>query len=230
MLFKSALVTQISGSIGGMTGSHNRGGLYFRARTIPADPNTPAQAVLRFVFASLVARWTDTLDEAQRDAWGLYAAAVPLPGPLGDPITVSGQNMYIRSNTPRFAFGIAVQDTAPSIFDRGLLNPTAIENAAQASQEIDITFQSTDLWNLDGGALFLFVSRPLSPAINFFRGPYRFAGKVEGNTALPPTSPESFSLPFAVIAGQRLFARARASFPDGRLTNSQFLGPLTVVA
>ncbi|KKM06452.1 hypothetical protein LCGC14_1743870, partial [marine sediment metagenome] len=47
MLFKSGLITQGSGSIGGLTASHNRGGMYFRARTIPTNPATSFQTVVR---------------------------------------------------------------------------------------------------------------------------------------------------------------------------------------
>lgn len=226
MLFKSALVTQISGSIGGMTGSHNRGGLYFRSRAVPTDPNTPAQAAIRAVFGALVNRWVNTLNAFQRQGWINYANQVPLTGPLGDPITVSGQNMYIRSNTPRSQIAASIIDTAPSIFDTGTLSLVTASNASEATQDVDFTFSNSDAWNVANGHLIIQQSRPVNPTIDFFRGPYRLMNSFEGPQVSPVTGPAVF--PF--VAGQRLFFRARASLADGRLTQSQFIGPLLTIA
>lgn len=223
MKFKSALVTQVSGSIGGMTGSHNRGGLYFRARSIPTDPNTPFQARVRASMALLVNRWITTLTTVQRDAWNVYATNVPLTGPLGDPITVSGLNMYVRSNVPRRAILAAIQDTAPTIFDTGLVGPVTLTNASQAAGTLDVNFDVTDAWNLDGGFLIVQISRPQNLSINFFRGPYRIAAGLIGDTAMPLPSPQAIAPPFPFVINQRLFGRLTASFPDGRYSNSQFL-------
>lgn len=223
MLIKSALVTQISGSIGGMTGSHNRGGLYFRARTIPVNPNTPQQARVRAAMAALVVRWQAVLTQIQRDAWGVYATNVPLTGPLGDPITVSGINMYIRSNVLRTQVFLSVQDEAPTVFNLGQVNEVALDNATQAGQTVDITFTDTDLWNLDGGGLSIQLSRPQNLTINFFRGPYRNAGFIIGDTAIPLPSPQAIGVPFPFVINQRLFGRVVATFPDGRLSVVQFL-------
>lgn len=228
MLFKSALVTQVSGSIGGMTGSHNRGGLYFRARTIPTDPNTLSQLLIRAAFGSIVQRWEATLTQPQRDAWDVYAAAVPIPGPLGDPVILSGMAQYVRSNTTRIRFGLAVIDVAPIIFDLGTLSTVAIDSAVQAGQLVGISFTNADGWNVAGGGLFVFLSRPQNVTINFFRGPYRFADFLDG--AGPATTVALITPPFAINQGQRIFGRAVATYPDGRYTQTNFMGPELVAA
>lgn len=228
MLFKSALVTQISGSVGGMTGSRNRGGMYFRARAIPTDPNTASQANLRALFGALVQRWTNELSAAQRGSWNDYAAFVPLTGPLGDPITVSGQNHYIRSNTPRSLSGRTLADLAPFLPDLGTLDAVSVTSISEATQLATVVFDDTDGWNIADGFMQMQWSRPTSPAINFFRGPYRQFGVVNGDA--PGVSPQAQPVPFVVVATQRIFARFRASYPDGRLTQAQFVGPIDVVA
>ncbi|HSR54544.1 MAG TPA: hypothetical protein VLV83_27270, partial [Acidobacteriota bacterium] len=101
MLFKSAMVTQVSGSVGGMTGSHNAGGYYFRSRVIPVNPNTSFQQSIRGVMGQLTSRWISTLTAAQRQGWEDYAQQVTLTNPLGDQRNVSGLNQYIRSNLSR---------------------------------------------------------------------------------------------------------------------------------
>lgn len=226
MLFKSALVTQISGSIGGMTGSHNRGGLYLRARTIPVNPNTAAQILIRAAFGGLVNRWTSVLTQIQRDAWDIYAINTPLLGPLGDPVTVSGQNMYIRDNTPRVMIGATTIDTAPAIFNTGSLSLVSVVSAIAATQDVTFNFNNADLWNVVGGHLIVQQSRPQNPSINFFKGPYRFMNSFAGILVGDVTGPAVF--PF--LAGQALFFRVRASFADSRLTASQFIGPVIATA
>lgn len=228
MKFKSALLTQVSGSIGGMTFAHNRGGLYIRTRAIPTDPNSAFQAALRAVFGALVQRWEATLTPAQRNVWDAYAAAVPLTGPLGDPITVSGLNHYLRSNTSRSRFGLPVLDDAPNILNLGTLSLVTVTNATGAGQSVDVTFTAGDAWNVAGGALFIFIARTQNTTINFFRGPYLFAAALLGSgPAVPPTTVSS---PFFFGAGRRMFLRAVATLPDGRYTQTQFIGPELTVA
>lgn len=226
MLFKSGLITQASGSVGGITFARNRGGLYIRARSIPVDPNTTQQQEIRAAFGSLVNRWINTLTAGQRATWNIYAANVPLTGPLGDPVTVSGQNHYVRSNVPRIQLITTIIDDAPLIFDTGTLSPVTITNLSAAVQQFDVNFTDLDGWNLANGHLVLQHSRPVNPTINFFRGPYRHAGSVNGVAVSPVTKPTVF----VVAEAQRVFFRVRATYPDGRLTQSQFIGPIDVVA
>lgn len=62
------------------------------------------------------------------------------------------------------------------------------------------------------------VSRPMNASINFFKGPYRIAGKVQGDSVAPPVSPEAVAAPFAFVAGQQLALEIKVSRADGRLS------------
>lgn len=220
MLFKSQLVTQVSGSIGGLTGSHNAGGMYFRARAIPTDPNSPQQFAMRQIVSNLANLWRNVLTEGQRALWDFYAANVPLLSPLGDLRTVSGFNMYIRSNSPRDQQGLTRQDDAPLIFNTGEFQAPAYA-LDEPNDEVDVTFDNTDEWaNETGSALLIFASRPTDPTINYWTTPYRLAGAVLGDTTTPPTSPAAIALPFPVGAGQRIFFRCEVTRADGRLSST----------
>jgi hypothetical protein len=82
---------------------------------------------------------------------------------------------------------------------------------------LSLAFTNTDDWaNEDDGALLVFASRPQNPTVNFFKGPFQFAGKVAGNTMTPPTSPATITLPFPLVAGQNVFVRMFATRADGR--------------
>lgn len=225
MKFKSALVTQASGSVGGATFAHNQGGLYVRARSIPTNPSSAFQVAVRANLAALSNAWSATLTAAQRAAWGVYAANVPLVNSLGDSINVSGIAMYNRSNAPRLQAGVSTLAAAPTNFNLGAFTIPTITCVA-ASSNLSVAFTNTDSWaTAVGGYMFVYASRPQSPGINFFNGPYRFAGKISG-AVVPPTSPVTIAVPFAAAAGNKIFYSVRVSQVDGRLS-ADFRGQLT---
>ena len=218
MLVKSALITQFSGSIGGLTGSHNRGGQYFRARTIPTNPGTPFQNAVRQFVADLVNLWNNTLTQAERDAWDNYAVNVPFVNRLGDQTFLSGLNQYVRSNVPRLQAALARIDDAPIVFNTGDFTQTTFVPTA-AADTLGLGFTDTDAWaNEDDAAMLLYGARPRNPTINFFKGPYRFADLVAGDAITPPTSPASITSPFPLAADQKAFAYVRVTRADGRLS------------
>jgi len=220
MKFKSQLVTAISGAVGGLVGSHNQGGMYFRARAIPTDPQSSAQEAIRNAVTTLSNSWSGTLSQAQRDAWEVYAVNVPLTDVFGDSRTRSGEQHYIRSNVPRLQAGLDQVNDAPTVFTLGdFTAPTYSVTAAQ--DEVVVEFSDDDDWvGEDGSALLVYQSRPQSAGINFFKGPYRLGGNIEGDAGSPLSSPEAFTAPFPVEAGAKIFFRARVTRADGRLSGA----------
>lgn len=229
MLIQSAVMTAGSGSLGGLTASHNAGGLYLRARVVPTNPNTAAQNVVRTAVADLVNLWQGTLTQVQRDAWDSYAAAVPLMGPLGSPRTVSGLNMYVRANVPRIQSGEPRVDDGPTILNLGSFTAVSVPIASAASDDLGFIFTNTDDWaNEDDAAMLVYQGRPQNPTINFFRGPYRLAGVVQGDGTTPPTSPAALTAPFTFSAGQKVFTRVVVSRADGRYSNTQYVSVIAI--
>lgn len=216
--FKSQIITQASGSIGGTTYSRNKGGMYQRARAIPTNPNSPQQAAVRSIMGNLAIIWGSVLTVAQRAVWTIYAEQVPLIDRLGSAMNVTGLNMFIRSNTPRVQAGLDYVAGGPTEFNLGsFTNPSF--TATEATDVIPTTFDNTDDWaNEDDAAALVYVSRPQNPSIAFFKGPYRLAGIIAGDATTPPTSPASITSPFAFNAGHRMFVRFQVSRADGRLS------------
>ena len=93
-------VLDARGSIGGQTASRNRFGNYLRARTTPVNPRSSKQNKVRAVVQYLAQYWSNTLTQAQRDGWEVYAAAITRTNKLGAQIKLTGFNHFIRSNTP----------------------------------------------------------------------------------------------------------------------------------
>lgn len=230
MKFKPLIGAQMSGSIGGVTASHNRFGTYFRVRAVPTNPNTAFQAAVRATFGFLASAWKE-VTVVRREGWETYAQGTPVTGPTGDPITLTGQQMYIRNNAARIAQGLAKVDKPPVAFGNTVLSTVSVAITA-ITNAMSVAFLNTDEWAIaDDGALGIFVSRPVAPTINFFNGPYRFAQAILGNTALPPVSPDATGVaPFGYEVGQSFFARVIAVTAANRISQDVTLGPIAVVA
>ena len=229
MKFKSALATQVSGSIGGFTASHNRGGMYLRSRAIPTDPASGLQTTRRLYFGIFSAYWAE-LSQANRDAWNLYGENVEVTDALGNAIKLSGQQWFVGSASVRARSGFSLVEAGPTTFSRPGLTPPALASADD-TPELSITFEDSDDWaNEDGGGLLIQVGRPQSPGVNFFKGPWRYADSIDGDDTTPPTSPAAIASPYALTIGQKVWVRVTCIMADGRYSQGVVLGPELVVA
>lgn len=215
MKFTSPVYSAASGSIAGLTYSRNKGGMYCRARAVPTDPNTAFQQTVKNIISQLAVAWT-ALSAAQRNAWAVWAANMSFTNTLGASILYTPQNCYNLCNVQRLQAGVAAISTAPVIFDLATLTPP-VPTITAAGTTVSVAYTNTDAWaNEAGGYLLIYASRPQSPTINFFKSPYRFAGKVTGAVA-PPTSPAVITLPFTSgPTGSKQFFRFVAVRADGR--------------
>ena len=212
-------ITQMSGSLAGNTFARNRYGNYVRSRTHPINPNTALQTIVRAALAELTARWSQTLTAAQRTAWNLYGANVVMLNKLGENINLTGFNHYIRSNTVRLRVGAPVADAGPVIFELPAADPAFAVSLSEATQQVTLTYDPTMDWADEDNAYMLFAQgQPQNAQRNFFAGPWRHISQVEGVDGAPPASPKISAAVFAVAEGQRVWARARISRADGRLS------------
>lgn len=219
MLFKPTLGAQYSGSVGGWTASHNRFGTYLRIRGIPTDPGTQPQYDIRTYFGNLAIRWNTLLTQDQRDVWEDYAANVPVQNRIGSPIYLTGLNHYVRSNVPRLQAGLDRVDDGPTIFNLGDFTSPSIDSVT-APNALSLNFLEGDEWvGEDGAAMLVLASIGKAITVNYFEGPYLFAGSIEGDSGTPPTSPDLLTLARNVAAGQRVFIQARVTRADGRLSS-----------
>jgi hypothetical protein len=219
--FKSQVFTQASGSVGGLTFAHNKGGLYTRARSIPTDPGSPDQTQRRGVFSGLASDWVLVLSPAQRQSWADYAANVPLIDSLGEARTIPPLAQYVRSNTVRLLAGLTKLNGAPALYTLGSLAPISV-TASSGTQLLTISFDETDDWpTTNNSALVILASRSQNLSTNFFKGPYRFAGAILGDALSPPTSPQTLTAPFFLNTSSRVFVQGRVTEGDGRLSYAQ---------
>jgi hypothetical protein len=227
MLFESPLFSKASGSLAGTTFSHNRGGMYTRARVTPTNPSSEYQQAVRSAMSTLASHWGQQLSSGERDAWNSYAASVAMTNRLGAQVYLTGQQHFLRSNVPRLQAGIAVLEVAPVVYDLGSYTLPAIANA-EDDGAIGVSFTNADAWaNAVGGYMLVYQSRPQGPGKSFFKGPFRYIGKVSGAVS-PPTSPFSGTSPFALSIDQLIWIATRFVQVDGRLSSQIVLGPYVV--
>ncbi len=230
MLFTSPILSQASGSLAGLTFSHTRGSKYVKARTTPTNPSSQRQGIVRTAMGVLGSYWGQTLTQAQRDAWRLYAANVASTNKLGETIHLTGQQHFTRTNVPRIQIGEPILDAAPTIFDLGTFTAPTIVGIKAATQTIDIAFDNTDDWAIaDGGFMIIYGGRPTTPGEQYFRGPWRLAGIIEGAVA-PPGTPATLTSPWQNGTDQIMWVKVRVMQTDGRLSSELTLGPFTITA
>jgi hypothetical protein len=192
-----------------------------RARAVPVNPNTLQQQAVRNYMASRSAAWGSVLTQAQRDGWEAYADQVLLTDALGEPRKGTGLNHYVRCNVPRMQAAMVGSplQVAPATFDMGSYTNPVLGVVDVSDSTASIAYTATDAWAIAvGGAMLVYISAGQSPATQYFKGPYRYAGKVLG-AASPPTSPYACPLPFAVLLGQKVFVKINFVQVDGRLSS-----------
>lgn len=213
MLFRSTFLGQASGSLAGTTFSHNKGGQYTRARSIPVNPNSPAQTAVRQNVSGAAQFWR-SLSVVGRKGWDNYASGTPVVNAIGDSITLSGWNWFVRSFvTAQLADAGSFVGTAPStpgIYTVGVTGVTA-----SALSGVTFAFDGTPP---DFGLIFL--SPPLSVGQNSVKHPLSLAS-ANGSDPLGAIALTRVSFPYGPVnAGQRRVIRFTGyHFGENKTTN-----------
>jgi hypothetical protein len=221
MLIKGSFTTDARGSLGGITASRNRSGLYLRARVTPTNVPSPARSRARNALASQVAPW-QALTGAQRQAWTDLFAANPVPNKIGEAIKLSGFNGYVRVNTLQ-ALGTLARLVAPppDVPSTTLTAPTALVLTASAGT-LAGSVTNTDPWAVTtGGKLFVFITTGQNPGRVSPSGGFTFWNAVSGLTATPPATIALTVPPVAMVAGRVYFLRFVAKDSLGRISAEQ---------
>ncbi len=229
MKFRSENMTAASGSIGGVTYAHARGGqMYRRARATPINPNTAEQQRTRAAVAAASAGW-NTLTTPQRELWTAYALATPVPGAFGQTQTLTGQQMYVRLNAFRSSVNLtasATPPTTPGNVELGIVNV-----APQDGNDITITWNLAAAWNTNDGRLLVRMSPFRAAGCSFIKSPLRRATVVE--VGATPVATEIIpqngwgETPDGRVE-QCLGFAARAMAADGRISET-FYGTARVI-
>lgn len=226
MKFKSNVYTQVSGSVGGTTYGHNRGGMYARGRGLPTNPNSPAQQAVRQAFGTSSAAWA-ALTEAQRTGWSTYAAGTPTTNALGDPLTLTGQQMFNRVNAIGSQPGGFTFADAPVTLGLSVLGTSGIV-IDTVGQDVHGDVAAAEWAAALNGRLYVYYSPVVKATVNYYKGPFQYVGSdagavipvvlftVEPLVQYGPNAGDDVNTPI----GEARFVRLQAIDAEGRPSQS----------
>lgn len=193
MALMSPIIGELSGSYGGLTYSHGKGGPYVRLRSIPTNPNSVKQTAARAALSGLSARYGE-LSADQRTEWSQWAELHPVVNRLGNAIILTGQQAYIGCNARLIQAGAPANDDCPvNTVPSDLATATATADAS--TQEITVTYSGAVP---TGGRLLLWQTLPSSAGRNGNRRQSRLVGYSD----VDPTSPNVWTSPYIALATQ----------------------------
>lgn len=225
-------VVQISGSIAGDVHARNRFGNYTRPRTKPVNPKSARQVAARILVMFLAEQWRESpMTDAIRTAWQTYADSFNWNNRLGEQVSLTGFNAFMRCNAALINAGGSLVTAAPTALGLPPGDPTFAVTGSEASAKLSVTFDNTMDWADETGAfLAVYMGRPVSASHNFFGGPFRFADAVAGVTGTPPSSPAEIDPPFTLTEGQKVWCEARIIRADARCSTRFRADPFAVGA
>lgn len=214
------LTVSRSGSLGDTVHSHNGSGPYTRPRTVPNDPVTFRQTRVRARLRVVSRFWANNLTPAERQSWTDLATRLVFPNKIRSAQTFNGQTLFIRNNAGRPLTGFNIIRQAPTAASNGIYTLPELNDLGGLGTVI-VTINTADAWVTEDNAfLAVYVSDRRIPTINFFKGPFRFAGAVAGSSTAPPGAINPFDDPWGSAPKDRRTARTRVAFADGRLTKA----------
>jgi len=221
-------VVDASGSIGSVVVYRRRGRFVTRPRTVPYDPASAYQMGRRTQLAFIWSRWR-SFSDARRRGWAVYGAQFRQPDSLGKRRPLSGWNAFVYTNFPRHMAAIPRVETAPAVYFADAPSPVTVA-AKSTSTRLTVFFNEDDSWvHESNGALLLFSSASVSPGRSYYRGPYRYIGKIRGSSTSPPSSPYLLGNgPFPLTPGDHWFARYYTLRQDGRRAPDAYIGPVVI--
>jgi hypothetical protein len=156
----SALVSEISGSIGDQTYSRNRYGAYVKQKLVQPASSTPAQEVFRDALANAMLLW-QTQSQAARNAWNEYVRTYRKSKSISRQVYLSGMNEFVSRYLNRA--GVNSANALQNEFQGEPPNPW-ITAVAYDTGEINVSYEC--IADLEDHFLVFMATPPLSSGIN----------------------------------------------------------------
>jgi hypothetical protein len=212
-----------SGSIGGVTSSHNRAGQYKRARRAPVSPTrTPKQGYARARFGAASALW-QSMTPALQAAWTAFAHAYPVVDALGQTVVLTGQQYFVGINAQLLACG---QPTSTVVPVNTTLNPVNTPTIyADNSGTVICTVASVTVGDFNKVS----CSMPKSPGVSFNAQFSQFA--VLSSTNLLFDISAAYVAQYGIPAtGRKIFANFVEVNSAGMSANDNIISTVSVLA
>lgn len=205
-----SVVAEISGSLDGITYSHNRNGRYVRARVKPTNPRSVKQAAVRSQFTTLSQQWR-SLSTTQRTAWASLGAQMTQTNRLGAATSLTGQQAYISINQLRLTGGQTIQNAAPILDSAPTvsgLTATVSFTVAGSVPLVNIAYTSS---GSASQSIRIYATGLLSAGKSYVRkSQYRLLTTIAANAASPAVLTSAWQATYGTLSAGA--AGARVSF------------------
>lgn len=209
MIFFSDLAPKGSGSAGGTTWSHNKGGYYIKSRSAPTNPNSSRQQSTRNAMGQYATAWTAWLTQAQRDQWNTYAQNHTIKNALGQDIYINGICWFIMFNSRLFDAGHAPIGAPPAGAVPGGLATFSCDISALTT--VDVTFTPAL------GATLLMQLWMTLPGTSGQTPNFKQA-RLVGYSDKAQASPWAATMPFGVTSGEQCTFFGAIMNEDGQVS------------
>ena len=169
-----AIVTQISGKLGGHVFARNRGGAYMRTNATPNNPQTAFQSAVRAIMAAISSAWS-SLTNAQRNSWNDAVENFSRTDQFGDIRNLSGKALFQSLNQNLQNVGLAILNSAPEA--------TSVPNSeftlaagSEATGVLDLTFGG----DTSGSKCLIFATPALTQGTSFVKNRLRVIEFIDG--------------------------------------------------
>lgn len=233
-LIASQLITAASGSVGGITFSHNTGGMYVRGRATPTNPATARQTAVRTALGAANQSWDLDLTDTQQNDWNTYGKNTPVTNALGATVHRSGHAMYTRQYVPCVQTGFSPSFDAPIVFNTGSPVVSVTQFGIHTVTGVDhiaVTGSIATAETVDAQVI-LYLGRPQNKGRRFYKSPYQLAAFTPitaGDTGFSFSDLiTALSSDYPFEAGMFVPFRLTVLYADGRY--SQDFADLRIVA
>lgn len=177
---------------------------------------------MRTIMSQLAQAWQEELTEAERETWITYANAVTVRNKLGDTIKLTGQNWFIRNNSVWMQMS-QEYDTSITNVKLDIGPPPGAISFVYTEEEGENPATLVANWSIPTSfpspRVGIWISRPKSPTVNYYKGPYQYLRYNQSTSTSGPIIP-----PYGWEEGEKIFFRFRARYTDGRLSDAVEIG------
>lgn len=163
-----SIITDMSGSIGGITFQKNRSGSIARLRSGTRKNTTPKQSEAHALHTALIREFS-LLTLPEKQAWDLFADANPKTDKFGTERVLTGQNMFESLNYWYLRFGFPLLKAPPIIT---LPTPVPTYNILLDTTQIGIEFAPP--FEPASNSLIIFTTPPTNRVTQSMRPLWRF--------------------------------------------------------
>lgn len=234
MLVKlSGLVTEMAGSVGGLTFQRGQTGTSARSKPIPVLRRSTYSITARQRLAYLNRLWSQ-LDPSQRDAWKTFSGTVSWFNRFGDPVPGDGYKAFLKCNA---ASNFSAGNYAPQpIQSDPPVDTTSVVPAAPSFTSDpgggNLLFSSSDSKTDATTRLFFFGSPVCSPGRNKWFGNWKYLDLLDPEKDFPVNLETPYFNAFGYVpvpeAGQSAFLRVVVKNEGSYWPGAHFNIPLTV--